>query len=239
MEIRIDKCWQIVVWVCLVTVAARAQEGMLSGTVQDERLRPIPGALVSIGLMPAPGEKVKPFSRVVATGRNGEYSVSAPPGEYIVCAFVPNSELLSGCVWNTASIKTTIGASKRTTIPAFTLRRGQFVQVTVEDNSKYLQTRNARGLQPDLQIAIRGSGGEHVTMTPKRIGDAEYEFQALVPHDVPLTLRVVSTKLQFADSTGAALDSKAGYQQALRVNGKPESRKVRFRVTGLKPEEKQ
>ncbi len=214
-----------------------AQEVRLTGEVRDERLRPIYGALVSVSLIPSPGARVVPFNLVVRSGADGSFSAAAPPGDYEVCAYLPNSELLNGCLWGAEGNKMSLTAGQKVLPRMITLSRGYPFEVILQDKGKLMNQAGGKKSAPVL-IGLKGKDGAYVPFVPKKNANDEQVFRALVPRDADLQLSLTSASFKLADEKGAAIDTKRGKSMTIRYTGNEGERSVKFQVTGKEVDNK-
>lgn len=208
------------------------QANTLSGHVRDERLRPIQGAVVRVSLNLPPAARAKPVLLSTKTGRDGTFTLTAPPGSYRYCAQLPNSELLDSCAWTARADTIEITGGKATAAPAITLKRGYGLEVAVEDGGKVLAGLTASGPAKPLLIGIRGGNGMFTPLAAQPRRGNLYEYRILVPRDTPLELSVYSREVALADGGGAALDVKKGVRIPVNVSGSRTQRRFTFKVTG-------
>jgi hypothetical protein len=202
----------------LLGSVAAAQTGAVSGVIVDQAGTAIVGATVRYSRLPlflppksgsparlAPGESY--FSASITTDALGRHSLqNVPAGAYLVCVDAPDLPILDPCKWDTPPLLEVTG--NRTTNLDFTVWRGVFLRVRVNDPIRLLPSSESSPLAP-AHLIVGVFFGTGASLAAQRVGaDAGgQDYRMAIPAGVPLDLWVVSGFVSLADQNGAALKS--------------------------------
>ena len=224
------------------TTAASAYSGKISGTVLDETGKAMAGAIVSLALeLPATTKGVAPVSfrrhRALAiSGKDGTFAAAnLPAGLIKVCVQVPASDYIQSCGWPLAQTLVTLSAGQTVKLPAISLAKGFRLQIRVDDVQGALAKTAAAGAPSSGALVVGAFAANHMFVNAERTGqDATgYNYDVLLPFDLPLRLSVFSRALAMADSTGKAATGGGIVSAVTVASGTATLPVVKVSITGL------
>jgi hypothetical protein len=196
-----------------VWVVCPAAAQNLSGTVTAaDTGAPLTGVTVTAILRPASFSQVPAIYRS-AVDSSGNYAITAPPGQYLLCARPQLQSLyLDPCQWG-RPVSATVGA---TAVPVpFSLQKGVRFIVRVHDPNQLLpQAEAVPGAAVSASVA---SASVSQLLLPVVYGDGLVrDYGTVVPTNVPMSVTISSATVVLADGTGTALAPTAVTFEALQ-----------------------
>jgi hypothetical protein len=226
-----------------VATPAGTGSAVVTGTVLDEKGRPIGGAIVSLaaelpravrGQARAP---FTPFRAIALTAKDGTFSQgNLPAGLIKVCVQVPNSDYIEECRWPLTPTLVTLAEGQQVTLPPISKKKGFRMKIRVDDPAGSIQRTGEAAEWPALNLGVFTEN--RLFVSARRVGSdsAGLNYEVLVPFDVPLHVSASSRTLALSDGNGRAGAQGKGVVTAVTVAGGTGSMgAVRFVVNGGKP----
>lgn len=216
--------------------------GNLAGTVVDEAGKGLADVIVSVtrDLPVVPrGQKPEPFvafRSLAVTARDGTFSAgSLPAGLFKVCAQVPKSDYLEECQWPITSNTVTLSEGQSAKLPTIRVKKGFRLKIRVEDPIGILPRSVAAAQSTGLSVVVFGDRRLFVHAHRVATDKAGFDYEVLVPFDMPLHFSATSPVLTLSDGAGKAADLVHGIVTALTVpSGTAAMVPVQVMVTGTK-----
>lgn len=146
---------------------------------------------------------------------NGNYAITAPPGQYLLCARpLPQSLYLDPCQWG-SPVSATVGATAAPV--ALTLQKGVRFIVRVHDPNQLLPQAEAAPGTAVSAFVTSPSIGQFPLAVVYADGLVR-DYGTVVPTNVPMSVTVSSATLVLADTTGATLTATPITFQALATD---------------------
>jgi hypothetical protein len=145
----------------------------------------------------------------IAASLEGDFTIRGlPPGDFVLCARVPNRDVVDPCFWGSGSSARTIHVTSGQAVTGQTLalERGRRLDITVRDPGKLLQ-EPLKGLglprSQFLHLMLHGpQGSRPVFLLSTRPEPDGQGYEATIPARDQVRLRVASKGLQVVDATG-------------------------------------
>jgi hypothetical protein len=196
-----------------VWVVCPAAAQNLSGTVAAaDTGAPLTGVTVTAILRPASFSQVPAVYRSAADS-SGNYAITAPPGQYLLCARPQLQSLyLDPCQWG-RPVSATVGT---TAVPVpFSLQKGVLFIVRVHDPNQLLpQAETVPGAA--VSALVTGASANQFLLPVVYEDGLVRDYGTVVPADVPMNLTISSATVVLADATGTALAPTAVTFEALQ-----------------------
>ena len=218
-------------WLATALVRAQGPPGTIQGIIRDANGRQ-PLANVAVVVTPDRGQKgsIIPFQGFAITKADGSYFIrNVPPGQYVVCPQVPQSDVLNPCQWSPVepSVRVTASGPLASAVQDVTLDRGTFIYFQVEDPQGLLETNEGKTPGDGFRLGIVSPRGEYSPASPPMRATKRRLYRALVPKTGPYTPVLDAPRYQLrhgpfgatpaADPFGKPDDLKAGNSQKVHV----------------------
>ena len=206
--------------------------GTISGAVVDEHGKAKSGVWVT-----AVRATLPPARAMVSSDKNGAFVLpNLIPGDYRVCAQVPEGGYADPCQW---------AGMAPNPKPAVTLRQGQGVanlRIAL-DPAHPLQIRvnDPQGLltaaHPERHVVVGVfSGAGLFYAAPLKSADAAGRLhQIWIPFDTPLKLSLLGKSVTLSDERGLAVSAAGATAPVSRARNGPPAVPVVYTVTGVAP----
>ena len=206
-----------------------AIEGAVTHPLTKTRLLPMVRA-VGVGARPM-------SSKETFTAPNGAFHIGGlAPGDYVLCARIPNRDLIDPCFWGTSGLPIIrVGSGQTAKGNSVALTQGRKLDVVIHDPQR-LTTEKAvsPGSRQFAHLLLTGpsSDGHPIILSSTRPEPDGHGFDAVIPQTGMVRLSVEANGLQVANTTGqevaagrleTVLDGVAGGARKVRVD---------FHITG-------
>jgi Carboxypeptidase regulatory-like domain len=218
--------FNIALLVCLPTVFAQINpNGIIQGTVADDKGQSMSGAIVSALLNARP-----PFSRTATSAADGSFQIlGLPPGNYTLCAQVSRGGYVNSCQWSVATQSVTLANKQVSANNLITLRKAAIIKIRMQDPNQLLGQKTPDGRQPHLLIAVATPRGlSTARKTGKDNNGSDYELT--VPFDTNLIMQVTSRDLKLGDDHGNPLVNNRARDHFQQPSNSPNSKNFTYTV---------
>ena len=202
----------------LAVVAMLAPSAATTGTLQisakDETGLSLPGAQVAyhrivslsgVGrqAVPAPGEAV--VHSVASADASGAAALSGlPPGNYILCGWVPSGPYLDPCKWGVMpQAKISANAVSSTTL---VLRKGALLKVRINDPQRLLPQTKDGPLGGPFVIGVKFGKGAFIGAGNTSLDPSGRDYQMAIPVGQQLYLWIFSRRFTLTDAANKPVD---------------------------------
>jgi hypothetical protein len=190
----------ILVCLCFNAASMFAQAGgSLAGSVSDEGVRPIAGAVVianRAGLPAATGSAI--------SAADGTFQVNGlPAGSYAVCVQVPGGGFVDACQWS-SPLTVAVNAGQPVVGLQFPLKRGAILQVRLNDPGQLLLAASpVTKTVPHVLLGVQTPRGLLLPVTLVARDATGTTHAVTIPFDTAVNFTIFGDHVSLTDQTGA------------------------------------
>lgn len=155
---------------------------------------------------------------------------NVPAGTYTVCA-QGAAVHLDPCNWGQSPLPISVAANERVSGVRLKLIRGALVQIRLNDSKQILDSGPNSAAQSHVLIGVSTQAGHFYPVFSAGSDSKGRDQKLLVPLHVNLELKIVSSNVALADSSGAPLP--INYSLPFRIDAAA-SQVLVFNVTGTR-----
>lgn len=218
-------------------LCAQSTLGTISGVVTGDDGLPLAGVRVTASAALPQGLAV---SGVLATGPTRGRAVSSstgdfvlenvPAGLYTVCAQGAAMHL-DPCNWGQTPLPVAVAANERVSGVKLNLIRGALVQIRLNDSKRILDSGPNSAAQSHVLMGVATQAGHFYPVFSAGSDSKGRDQKLLVPLHVNLELKIISSNVALADSSGEPLP--INYSLPFRLDTAA-SQVLVFNVTGTR-----
>ena len=233
-KLRLSSCTRAsrtCILVILAIATAFSQPPGISGTLTDQKGKPIQGAWVT-----AVRQSVPPASATIASDANGGFSLpNLPAGSYRLCAQTSAGDYIDPCWWSSPMNPSLVTVRQGATTTGVTLKLASAatLQVRINDPQGHLSAGSASGR--NVLVGIMTSAGVFRNAVIKSKDAAGHLLEVPVPFDQPVRLSVQGNRVALTDSTGKSVPASGFTTAFTRLSNEPVSIPIVLTVSGLIP----
>jgi hypothetical protein len=206
--------------------------GTITGSVVTAKGNPVAGATVLVlSRFPLDGStKFTAFDATVTTAKDGTFSVTGvPSGRFAVCPALDGSRYLPPCMWSSEPVVVlSEGQSAKT--GAITMSEGVDLYVRVDDTKSSRSSKEGRQAGASLMLGVKAPNGVVFPIPQAATDKGGADHHLVVPVETDLTVVAFSQEFDLADSNGADIDKKKGYQSAFRIKSDQSQHKETLKI---------
>jgi hypothetical protein len=218
---------------CALPANSQTRTARIAGQIRDERLRPIFGARIDVSLVPAPGEKVKPFLAAALSRADGTFQIDVPPGTFSVCAALSSHDLLDTCAWE-VPLRPVLIAGQTLRLKPIMLKRGYPVTVRIDDAGAVLANSKGPAAAHQVLVGVALPNGGYLPSTVSKTPTGRVH-QVFVPRDKAVSLFLFPKGVDVVDGVGTALIKEKAVHIKVKLSGDRSQRNFVYTVQGGKP----
>jgi Carboxypeptidase regulatory-like domain len=207
-------------WLLLGTAPLSAATilGGVTGTVVDDKGKPVSNATVTVSYALPTGAQQPPAPPVITGARaaivksdgSGYFKIdNLRAGHYVACAQTAVPGLLDPCHWSAAAPDFTITAGQEVTGLKIVMNTGATIQIHLDDPQKLLAPASGP-VDFDCQFHIVTPKGHHYQATIQAASSGSRDQAVTIPYGMALTLITVSPHVVLKDQSGNAPPPLAG-----------------------------